>query len=301
MMEPDPSLSYSEQEERRRVFWSVYILDRICSCGRGRPAALADIHCQVQLPCDEENFRNGIWKKTLTLKQALSSAGSTTDRPSHMALVILTASIIGRCAQYSIHEYTRGEHHLPPWDSQSEFAAIYSVLLQLETQFELGDRIGEALRQDCILDGKIDMQLAGPTIFSHALFHTCQCILHHPFLLYQKCKAKGFKAPQSFMNRALQTCRESACAMSQLLQDVKEAGCESFFSFMGFCTTVACSVHTLYLRDGDSSFQLQAQEYLRSNMLFMEEFCRYWKHGLPMVSRVAFPMGHGLDLSDTSS
>lgn len=299
MMEPDPSLPYLDQEERRRVFWSVYILDRICSCGRGRPAALADVHCQVQLPCDEESFRHGLWKKTLTLKQALSSTGSTTDRPNHITLVILAASILGRCAQYCIHEYTRGEYHLPPWDSKSEFTSIYSALLQLESKFELGDRIGEAVQRDCILDGKIDMQLAGLVIFSHALFHTCQCILHHPFLLYQQCKARGVKAPQSFINRALQTCRESACAMSQLLQDVKEAGCVSFFSFMGFCTTVACSVHTLYLNDRDSSLQQQAQKYLRSNTLFMEEFSRYWKNGLPMVSRL--PMGHFIVLPNASS
>jgi hypothetical protein len=299
MIEPDSSLPYPDQEERRRVFWSVYILDRVCSCGRGRPPALADVHYQVQLPCDEKSFRNGVWKKTLTLKEALCSTGSVTDRPSHIALVILTASIIGRCAQYSIHEYTRGESLLPPWDSQSEFATIYSNILQLETQFELGDRIGEALQRECMLDGKIDMQLAGPIIFSHALFHTCQCILHHPFLLYQQCEARGFRTPQSFMSRALQTCRENACAMSQLLQDVKEAGCVSFTPFLGFCTTVACSVHALYISDGDSPFQQQAQEYLRSNMMFMEELSRYWKHGLPMVSRLL--MGHVLDLSNTSS
>ena len=289
MMEPDVNLPYPDQEERRRVFWSVYILDKLCSCGRGRPSALADIHCQVQLPCDEENFRNGTKKKTLTLKQAFSPTKSTIDYPSQLALVILTASVIGRCAQYSIHECTRSEGHLPPWDSQSEFAAIYSLLLQLETRFDLGDRITEALKRDCIRDGEIDMQLAGPVIFSHALFHTCQCILHHPFLIYQHCKARGLKAPQSFTNRALQTCRESACAISQLLQDVKEASSVSFFSFIGFCTTVACSVHTLYLNDENILLQQQAQKYLQSDMLFMEEFCQYWKHGLPMVS---WPRGY---------
>ena len=300
MMEPDSSLPYPDQEERRRVFWSVYILDRICSCGRGRPPALADVYYQVQLPCDEKSFRNGVWKKTLTLKEALSSTGSTTtDRPSHIVQVILTASIIGRCAQYSIHEYTRGESRLPPWDSQSEFTTIYSSLLQLETQFELGDRISEALQRECILDGKIDMQLAGPIIFSHALFHTCQCILHHPFLLYQQCKVSGFKAPQSFISRALQTCRENACAISQLLRDVKEAGCVSFIPFLGFCTTVACSVHTLHVGDKDSAFQQQAQEYLRYNIMFIEELSRYWKHGLTMVSHLL--RGHSLDLSNTFS
>jgi hypothetical protein len=58
MMEPDPAMSYIDQEERRWVFWSIYILDKLCSCGRGRPAALADAQFLIQLPCDEESFRN---------------------------------------------------------------------------------------------------------------------------------------------------------------------------------------------------------------------------------------------------
>lgn len=285
MMEPDPNLSYADQEERRRVFWSVYILDKLCSCARGRPAALADIHCRVQLPCDEEAFRNGEPKKTPTLKQILSSTKIDGDGPSDLALVVLTASIIGRCAQYSIHEYTRGESQLPPWDSKSEFATIYSFLLQLETQFELGNGIVDALTKDCVRNGEIDMQLAGPVIFSHALFHTCQCLLHHPLLLHQQCKARGIKAPQSFTNRALQTCRENACAMSQLLQDVKASGCVAFFSFIGFCTTVACSVHTMYVNDKDSSIRQQALHYLQSDMLFLREFSHHWKHGIQMVSK----------------
>lgn len=284
MMEPDSSLPYADHEERRCVFWSVYDLDKLCSCGRGRPAALADIHCQVQLPRDEESFRSGKEKKTLTLKQAFSIVKLSVDRPNQLGLVVLAASVIGRCAQYSIHECTKGEGHLAPWDSQSEFATLYSLLLQLETWFELGGRIGEALRRDSMEDGRIDMQLAGPVIFSHALFHTCQCILHHPFLLYQLCKTSALRAPQSFTTRALHTCRESAYAISQLLQDPKEADCVSFFSFIGFCMTVTCSVHVLYLNDGNDLLQQEAQEYLQSDMLFMEEFCRYWKHGLPMVS-----------------
>ncbi|RFU28893.1 hypothetical protein B7463_g7455, partial [Scytalidium lignicola] len=47
MMEPDFNLPYPNQEERRRVFWSIYILDRFCSCGRGKPAAVADVHCRL--------------------------------------------------------------------------------------------------------------------------------------------------------------------------------------------------------------------------------------------------------------
>jgi Fungal specific transcription factor domain len=47
-------LSYADQGERRRVFWSVYLFDCLVSCGRGRPPAILDASCQLQLPCDEQ-------------------------------------------------------------------------------------------------------------------------------------------------------------------------------------------------------------------------------------------------------
>jgi hypothetical protein len=40
MHEPDASMNYIEQEERRRVFWSVYLLDKLISCGRARSPAI---------------------------------------------------------------------------------------------------------------------------------------------------------------------------------------------------------------------------------------------------------------------
>ena len=283
MNEPDSSLSNVDQEEGRRVFWSLYVIDRLTPCGRGRSESIADNGCRLQLPCDEESFRNGACRKTPTFKELFSVVDSTRDRPCYLALGVFTAYIFGRCAKHSVYEYTKGESQLPPWDSKSEFAAIYSVLLQFENQYELGSGVGQVLRRDCLQYGKIDMQLAGPVIFSHAVFRTSQCLLHHPYLLYQQCKVRGFKAPQSFLNRALQTCRENACAMSELLQQIREAGYIAFMSFIGYCTTVAGSVHTMYLHHADSSIRQQALECLQINTLFLEEYSRYWKSGPKMV------------------
>ena len=47
MVEPDSDLPLIQQEERRRVFWSFYLCDKLISCGRERPAALADDQCKL--------------------------------------------------------------------------------------------------------------------------------------------------------------------------------------------------------------------------------------------------------------
>jgi hypothetical protein len=276
-------MQYADQEERRRVFWSIYILDKLCSCSRARPSVIADAHCRVQLPCDELTFRNGEWKKMPTLAQLLSSQVSVVEHPGNLSLVVLTASILGRCAQNCIHESNRTDSQLPPWDSKSDFATIYAALLQIETQFDMSRCISEALRDDCTKDGIIDMQLAGPLIFYRILFQTCHCLLCHPFLLYQQLRTKYPKPPPSFLNRTLQTSREHGFATSRLIRDVRGMGCSIFYSFIGYCTTVASGIHALFLNDSDLTISREARDCLQLDASFLEEFSEYWKCGIEMV------------------
>ena len=284
MLEPDADLTSIDQEERRRVFWSIYLLDKLCSCGRARPAALLDAQCHLQLPGHESDFREGEHKPTPTLKQALSSVEGLAERPSNTALLVLVGSIIGKCAQYMIHEHTRTEGGLPPWDSKSDFAMIYSTLLQLESQFQIGSSAQEALlAQECSGVGGYDMQIVGPILFSYAIFYTAQCLLNHPFLLYQQSKSRGTKPPASFLNRALQSGRENAFMMSKLLADADALGCSIHYSFVGYCTAVCAGIHTMYLNDRNPETRKQAQRCLEIEKKFLEQYATIWKNGKIMV------------------
>lgn len=246
---------------------------------------VADAHCRVQLPCDDAAFRDNVYKTTSTLDQILGAGDSSTYYPEGgLALVVLVACILGRSAQHSIHECSKGETWLPPWDSKSEFATIYSVLLQLEARFELGGSINEAIQRNCLPGGGPDMQIVGSLIFAKAIFHTSQCILHHPFLLSLQLKSNGLKAPASFLSRALQTCREHACSMSELLSDSSRAGCTAFYSFIGYCATVASGIHTLFLNSTDIYIHQKAVECMKYDKAFLEQFSPFWAHGKTMVS-----------------
>ncbi|KAK4631360.1 hypothetical protein CLAFUW4_02429 [Fulvia fulva] len=57
--EPDEDLPGIEQEERRRTYWSVYLLDTLISIGPSRPPSISNPDCPVRLPCQEDLFCNG--------------------------------------------------------------------------------------------------------------------------------------------------------------------------------------------------------------------------------------------------
>ncbi len=99
MLETDPELPPIQQEERRRVFWSFYIADKLISCGRERPPAILDGNCKLQLLCDELAFRAGHFHRTPRLDEVTSEdASATLNSLSPFALTTVMASILGRCA-----------------------------------------------------------------------------------------------------------------------------------------------------------------------------------------------------------
>ncbi|CAG8040287.1 unnamed protein product [Penicillium salamii] len=278
MSEPDQWLSYSEQEEHRRAFWSIYLLDKLISCGRSRPLILLDEDCEVQLPCDESTFRHGEWRKTSTIGQLLNWNSKLTESPSPFALVVLMASIFGRCTRY-VHQ-SRKMEEIPPWDPKSEFSAINSSLLLLESYSKSSSwQLSDVLHGSFQADGAVDRQEIGHLIFAHTLFHLCHCLLNHPFLVRRWLKPFGAKAPASFSSRALQDGCEHAAQLMDLLQQATDHGCLVESSFYAYCVAIAGGIHSLASHfDQDRGRESNSVIYLQQCIDSLERLATLWVH-----------------------
>jgi hypothetical protein len=53
-----PSKSWSEAEERRRLFWTVFLMDRFCSVSTGWNISLTSADVKRRLPCE-----GALWEK----------------------------------------------------------------------------------------------------------------------------------------------------------------------------------------------------------------------------------------------
>ncbi|KAJ4212942.1 hypothetical protein NW759_011202 [Fusarium solani] len=160
MQEPDNSLPPAEQEERRRVFWSVFLLDRLVSCGESRPLAIQEEDCHVQLPCDEETFQAGVWKKTATLKQVLTwkTGDQVEGLCSNFALVILAATALGRCAKHVLQD--REMDNVRPHDHKPLPLGPDCLLMLVDHHLQMqGPSLDTTLAQYRKLDGMLDDQV----------------------------------------------------------------------------------------------------------------------------------------------
>lgn len=291
MLEPDKWLSYADQEEHRRTWWSSYLQDKLISCGRSRPLAVLDEDCVVQLPCDEDTFRRGEWKKTHTLDQLLSWNTQVSEPPSPFALTILMASIFGRCTRY-LNRKT-GIDCVPPWDTNSEFSSISSSLLLLESYSKIGSKpVSLIIMEHGRPDGSIDRQKLGHLIFAHTLFHLSYCILNHPFCLRLRLKRFGRKIPASFPMHALQQCREHAKQLLNILINAWECSHLAESSFSSYCLAIGGGLYSMifhFEHQKNPGAAAEALHMFRKSIDMLDGLASIWAHASNIVGVSSTP------------
>lgn len=282
MKDPDPGLSPVSQEERRRAFWSLYLVDRVVSCGRARPPAILEASCQLQLPCDETSWREGKVQKTDTLDQLPNKALLNKDSLGPFALVIIMAHIMTRGAQYMLQEYNIRSRD-PPWDPNSDFASISSDLLYVESQFEMGRSIHDVIADSPSYNAIDNTTSAGLIVYSRALFYLTYCLLNHPFLLRRRLEASHTKAPLTFLVRSFGFGRLCAKRLTHHLVDAQSTGYLMNASFYGYCAVIAGSINALYLHSPDESIRNEAVECVQLNLGTLERLGNVYENNSAMV------------------
>lgn len=293
MIEPDPLLPPIEQEERRRVFWSFYVIDKLIACGRERPPAILDEECKLQLPCNESAFIEGRHQQSLTLEQLASESSSppSLSPASTFALLVLMSSTFGKVVQYTLSEHKYLKQGLP-WDPKSQFSNICFTLLQMESIYGLGEPLIGRIQKEFVVDGKHHEHKAAPLVYAHALFHTCHCLLHHPFLLRQRLARLETRAPLSFLTRALDTCRSHAMSLTTLIKDVKAIGFTTTAPFYAYFNFLTGTIHALFLHSNDDPTRIAAEGAFASCLQNLRELSVAWPHAGQMVSWMSIGGSH---------
>lgn len=238
LAEPSDDLSPIEQEEHRRVFWAMYMLDRIAGTGRSLVESIRDEEVDVQLPMDEESFAKGIRKKTASLIPPDSDEGGDgTEDLGIMAYLVRILAIWGQVVQYVIQGKTR-HRSTQPWHPGSDFAAIEANLLQFETNFPKQHRYTpETLRQRVISDEA--RYYAGPWLIMQFIYHTAHCLLHHPVFPTLRLQHIWKKIPGAFLQRSSDMRLVHSRWIVRFIRDADACGYQLMSPFMGYCVCMS--------------------------------------------------------------
>lgn len=266
-----------EAEERRQTFWSVYILDKLGSCGRNRSPTLLDSDCTSRLPLNEYTLRDDPNLEAPTLEAVRDIPYEPLLNSSdHFALTIFMISVFGDVVKWAFRHGTADTRL--PWDARSKFAHIQGLLSSFESYSDACDgNFAEILERDFVFDGKLDERLACHFSCAHVHYHINQCLLHHPFLLRQHLKSYKVKVPVSFLRGTLAKCQEHANHLTSILQVLQQHNCQSFPSFFCYAAGLAGVLHRLRSRYSVGTEQWIAEANWRSCVQFLDQEPMRWE------------------------
>lgn len=281
MFEPPSSLPFSEQEETRRAFWSIYLLDKLMKCGRARPSVFADSSVLVQLPCSESAFRESRWEESEELEAYISNRVPRSSPPSPMSRVIIISAFLGRCSQYTI-QARRESHNLLPWDTNSEYTSITSSLIYLESHVNWQQPLRDMIPSS---GGQQDLNAAELLVVAQVLHHLCYCILNHFFLLRQMLafSCNSTRLPASFLANSLQSGLYHAQELNQVLRSSLDAGCMANSSFLSYGCLVSATIHGAYRHSSNAAVREQASKDLKFNVDFLKKQAGFWPNSATIV------------------
>ncbi|KAH8691352.1 fungal-specific transcription factor domain-containing protein [Talaromyces proteolyticus] len=274
--EPDQMMPPWQQEEYRRVFWSVYLLDRFVSCSHGRAPTILDRDCTVRLPCSDEQFLSQPSEQTPTISvlKDLPDMGRCMNL-GDFSLMIMMSSVLARVVRYSLQQ--NASNSFPPWDFRSDFAEIKFILYSFEGLLGTGnDVLTETLHSRFHNGSRYDTQKVAHYIWCRALYYLCDCLLHHPFTLYNDFKHYRKTVPPSFARHALESCLDDAEQLTIILNTVRITQCCARASFLGYFAVVASSIHRLYEFSTDEAIKARSLRSFSSCLQFLDELPQYW-------------------------
>lgn len=283
MVEPSSSLPFEEQEEHRRVFWLVYVADKMLSCGKSRPLpSFQDDECTLHLPCDDDTFRAGEWQNMVTLDELMSWDFQEDQSPNANCIGMLMVSILGRCVRYFRCEEYR--ELVPLWDANSEFSSLTSLLSRAGAYFG----IVSVARLSSDIDG-VPRSDAGYIIVAHMLYHLCHCLLNHPFLARQRLKPfRSNTACSSFILGLFYTANDHARQLLDLIGDACKSGAiTSQSTIFPYWTAIAGSIVSVASHfEASKSRPMKGSgtsQYLDRSLEILEQLGEIWPHAVNTV------------------
>ncbi|CAG8918458.1 unnamed protein product [Penicillium salamii] len=224
-----------EREMRRRLFWSVYLMDRFINCGSRRPCLISDHSVVLRLPSwsphaaglnmDGELFHVG--------PNIQYSADSRRKSPSAASLLIDITRILGVTNKYLAAGGVKGDSHFP-WHALSNLSKIRQEL-----------DIWAAGTQDVF--ASIDALFGHPEsttlLLSKLIYHLVHCLIYRPFLPIDLVELRGTGQHQSWQIEATNLCFSHSNAIAELVELGRNSPLVEWPAFVGYCVCTAGTVH----------------------------------------------------------
>jgi hypothetical protein len=273
-----------ELEERRRCFWSIAIMENMFNLQTLTLGAKSITYHASFKPVSP----NATSKGELV---SPSSQNIVADGPVP-GIIINTLpmfDIFKKAAKY-VTDTKNGALPYPPWQQQSDYAAIQAELLELESNFypeyrfdrtKMTQHSKEAIEQN--------WAFWSGWLVNQFMYHTIHMLLNHPFLISLRIAAAG-RCPRTFSQSSSDQVVVHSNWIIRLLDLLEEKEVNVSDPFLAYCISVANTVFIHYRSTEIQSLRQNAEKGLFKGRQELGELSSLLKNVERMVCRMH--LGH---------
>lgn len=269
-------LDPSEAEARRRITWAFFMLDRSYNASRNYSLCLSDRHFTLPFPDPNSEEPHGVGESR-TIGNLHDGPGKQGEKVDHgiMACLLRLYALWGKATDFVFGPLDRDM--LPPWQAGSAFAALESEWLQFETQFadnhryinvDFARRAREEPRPRAYLSTWLCVQF---------LFHSIQCLLHHPFVIMTKLRHMNTNISATFLQKSHENSLLHSRWIARFVKETSEVSFPLYDPFLGYLAAIAATIQLEHTVSKNPRVALQVNNEFRTLVGFMAQLSTHWE------------------------
>jgi hypothetical protein len=262
-------------EARKRISWAFFMLDRTYSASRNYSLSLSDKQFTLPFPSPETETSSG--------DDVPSTYGSLHDGPGKqgqkvdygiLACLLRLYSLWGKTTEYVFEPFA--ENTLPPWQTGSALAILESEWLQFETHFADAHRYINVDFKKRAREDPTSRTYISTWVFVQFLFHSIQCLLHHPFVIMTKLRNFNGNISATFLQKSFETSLLHSRWIVRFIREIADVNFETYDPFLGYLAAIAATIQLEHTGSKNPQIALLVNKEFRTLVDFMTELSVYW-------------------------
>ncbi|ESZ91523.1 C6 transcription factor [Sclerotinia borealis F-4128] len=273
-------LSNSLREERRRCFWSLFLLKRL----HGAEFNVIDFAGEDNFPWYPETTGRPLNPGQFTSGETPSLSIPDTQDKGVVAYAIQLSEVWFKITRYARRRGSPST--LPPWSPQSDYAIIMAQQMDFETRTSQIHRFKSAkFSQRSTEDLHANRDYWGPWLFIQFLYHTNLCLLNNPLLLSLRLKNIKSAIPEIFLQHISDLISSHASWVIRYIDMLEAKSFKVSDPFLAHCVAI---IATIYLQEcfaEDPIVRQQKRDNFDKCLRFIRDF-KEWPHVARMAEKL---------------
>lgn len=272
------SLDGSDAEAWRRITWAFFMLDRTYNASQNYSICLSDNHFTLSFPLSTAD--NNLPRASLHDK---SSDHEQKGDQDILASLLRLYSLWGKVTDWVFEPLVTTT--LPPWQSGSALSILESEWMQFETQFaDIHRYMNVDFKRRAREEPDFHPYLS-TWLCVQFLFHSIQCLLHHPFVTMVKLRHMRGNLSAAFLQKSFESSLLHSRWIARFVNEMSEVGLRLCDPFLGYLAAIAATIQLEHTGNKNPKIALLVNNEYRVLVGFITELSSQWGNMKVLVCR----------------